>query len=517
MSKLPHPLWGRVVGSYLVPSDLEQLTLSVDSELAGLQAMQKISQLGTEVPEVKSTNDIHISTLESALLLFRDPATIRHLANPPVISGCIRLMKAIIGKPSNRVASPLAYEYGYLCFKLLVAALNMCLLERWSKVEETLVLSGRFLGAAAHIPFWLALAREVDSQFDVLKTGGDCDWVLGWSASTQPLRQTPLLLRPDILALLDLLWDGRKHFFLALVPYTPPSFGLSGLLFLLSRFVSRERYSHNNPEWEILKTRVYELALRYLLVADEYQREATLRVVHATTITFDMWIKTPKHIDTEDSRSIMAAFINTLSGDDEGLLLTETPHIMLRLVSLATDAATQELLPEVIRLTIEYDWSGLLNMSNQYSIEAFVWCLFGSMYGLIRPLHVRPYALTVWVRSQIINIMHKHDFLDLTARAIISLKPAKSSSEAELNHEILGGLVHVFEGLARAVPESELERRFRDYVPNWWKFHYHLITEYGMPAVPSTSHQEHYDLCMKHGSKSPSLSASNQLSANSQA
>ncbi|KAG8709217.1 hypothetical protein FRC08_018478 [Ceratobasidium sp. 394] len=496
MSKLSHPVWGRVIGSYLVPSDLEQLDLSVDSELAGLQAMQEISQLATEVPQVKSTNDIHISTLESALLLSRDPATIRHLTNPPVISGCIRLMKTVIDKSSNRVASPFAYEYGYLCFKLLVAALNICLLERWSKVEEALTLSDRFLGAAAHIPFWIILAREVDSQFDVIKAGGDCDWVLGWSASIQHLQQTPLLLRSDILGLLDLLWDGRKHLLLALVPYTPPSFGLSGLLFLLSRFVSRERNLHNNPDWKVLNARVHEIALRYLLVASEYQREAILRVVHVTK-NIDTWTESPKHIDVQDSRLIMTAFIHALSGGDKSLLLTEAPYMMLRLVSLATDAATQDLIPEVIRLTIEYDWLRLLDTSNRDNVEVVIRYLFGSMYALICPGHNRPFAVTPSIRSQIINTMHTSDFLDLTARAIISLKPAQSSSEAKLHHETFGGLAYFFDGLAKAVPESELECCFRGYIADWWKFNHQLIIEYCMPAVPSKSHQEHYDLCME--------------------
>ncbi|KAG9084705.1 hypothetical protein FRC06_003935, partial [Ceratobasidium sp. 370] len=101
MSESSHPHWGRIVGSYITPSDMDRLDLSVDSELAGLQAVQEISQLSTEAPRIKSARDIHISTLGSALLLARNPATIRHLANPLVISGCIQLMRTIIGRPSE--------------------------------------------------------------------------------------------------------------------------------------------------------------------------------------------------------------------------------------------------------------------------------------------------------------------------------------------------------------------------------------------------------------------------------
>ncbi|KAG8738291.1 hypothetical protein FRC10_007067 [Ceratobasidium sp. 414] len=195
-------------------------------------------------------------------------------------------------------------------------------------------------------------------------------------------------------------------------------------------------YPNNDPDWEKLKAMVYELALRYMLVADKYQREATLRVVDTNKIV-DTWTETPKHADAQDSRLIMTAFIHTLSGDNKGILLTRDPYIMLRLVALATDADTQDLLPEVV------------------------------------------------------DAMHGSDLLDLTAHVILRLKPAKSSSD-------VGSVVHFFNGLAKAVPESELERRFGEYVPNWWKFNQHLaVTEYGIPATPSASHQEHYDLCME--------------------
>ncbi|KAG8713253.1 hypothetical protein FRC08_013496 [Ceratobasidium sp. 394] len=496
MPEPSHPRWGRVVGSYVPPSDMDRLNLSVDSELAGLQAMQEISQLAAEAPRATSARNINISTLESALRLARDPTTIRHLANPPVISGCIQLMKAVAGR-SSRVASPFAYEYGYLCFKLLVAALNVCLLERWNKTEQALTMCTRFPNAAAQTPFWMTLATVVDDQFDVLEAGGDCDWVLGWSVPTQHAQQTPLLLRSEVTTLLNLLWDDRKHLLLALMPYTPTASGLSGLFFLLSRFVSRERYPHNNPNWETLKARVYELALRYTLVADKLQREATLRAVDANKIV-DTWADTPKHTDAQDSRLMMTAFIHVLSGEDKRLLLTRDPSIMLRLVSLSTDADTQDLLPEVIRLTLEYGWSMLLDLEDDDEVEAFIQCLFGGLYGLIRPLHNRPYTLTSLTQSQIIDVMYDSSLLDLTARSIIRLKPARSPSEAELNQATLVTLTYFFKGLAKAVPERELEICFGDYVPDWWKFNQHLlITEYGVPAAPSASHQKHYDLCME--------------------
>ncbi|KAG8683627.1 hypothetical protein FRC11_013290, partial [Ceratobasidium sp. 423] len=92
----PHPRWGHTTDS--APSySLESLVnVAVDKELAGLQAMEKISRLATEArtsAEADLERGIDPPTLESALLLALDPATIRYLANPPVISGCIQLSK----------------------------------------------------------------------------------------------------------------------------------------------------------------------------------------------------------------------------------------------------------------------------------------------------------------------------------------------------------------------------------------------------------------------------------------
>ncbi|KAG8703215.1 hypothetical protein FRC08_003003 [Ceratobasidium sp. 394] len=170
---------------------------------------------------------------------------------------------------------------------------------------------------------------------------------------------------------------------------------------------------------------------------------------------------------------------------------------MLRLVPLAIDTDSQDLLPKAIQLTIEYGWSMLLDMEDEDDVEGYIRSFFGFLYGSICPPHNRPYTLTSLTQSQIIDVMHSSDFLDLAACAIIRLKPARSPSEAESYHTTLGALAYFFKGFAKAVPQNKLEYHFGDYIHNWWKFNHQLvITDYGMPAIPSTSHQQHYNLCM---------------------
>ncbi|KAG8685750.1 hypothetical protein FRC11_010141, partial [Ceratobasidium sp. 423] len=105
MPALVHSLWGRDIEDYSTSDDLDRFrtksTLSVDAELAGLRAMQKISRLDAQTQPYADIKQVDISTLECALRLSVDSVTIRHLANPPVISGCVYLLKAMNSKLSK--------------------------------------------------------------------------------------------------------------------------------------------------------------------------------------------------------------------------------------------------------------------------------------------------------------------------------------------------------------------------------------------------------------------------------
>ncbi|CAE6479027.1 unnamed protein product, partial [Rhizoctonia solani] len=94
--------------------------------------MQTISQLGSDDNTAPA---VALSSLETALVLAQDQATIHHLANPAVISGCIRLIQAAINQ-SPGVISLFSHEYGYLCFRLLSVALDTCLLREWGLIHK---------------------------------------------------------------------------------------------------------------------------------------------------------------------------------------------------------------------------------------------------------------------------------------------------------------------------------------------------------------------------------------------
>ncbi|KAG8755762.1 hypothetical protein FRC11_005804, partial [Ceratobasidium sp. 423] len=99
--------WGQAARSDASLSEVDQHALFVEYELAGLQAMQKLSRLATDAPKPSPTNPgvlIDINTLNYALRMIQGQSTIGHLMNPPAISGCVRLMASATNQ-STGVAS----------------------------------------------------------------------------------------------------------------------------------------------------------------------------------------------------------------------------------------------------------------------------------------------------------------------------------------------------------------------------------------------------------------------------
>ncbi|KDN34801.1 hypothetical protein RSAG8_12136, partial [Rhizoctonia solani AG-8 WAC10335] len=440
-----HPRWGRLIGSYPL-SDVNESTLSVDSEVAGLRAMKEISGLATEAQAPSQTDleqhsNIKISILQLALRLSQDPMKIHHLADPPVVSGCIRLMKVIIGRTPG-VASPFSYEFGYLCFRLLVVTLNACLLDRWGRLDDALARREQLPRAAAHVLISIEASSAVHKQFENLVNGGDCDPVL------------------EIETLLGILWDDRKLFLRALMLDAPIASGLSGLLFLFARRVAQESDSKENPS--PLRKMLYELALRYYLVQDDSQFGPTLNVISSNPCYGD-WIYKAKHVDANDSRWIMTAFINRLSrrSDPEHPTM-EDASMMLRYVPLATDAQTQDLLPEVVKLVIEHGWLVLLARDNNDEIRLL---------------------------TRIIDAIRKGDLLDWMAFAMYKLDPTPAAF-GERSVQAMSGF---FGTLAKTVPRSELERAFQDYSPDWRKFYRHLKATGSSINIPC---RQYYSTCL---------------------
>ncbi|CAE6421791.1 unnamed protein product, partial [Rhizoctonia solani] len=182
--------------------------------------------------------------------------------------------------------------------------------------------------------------------------------------------------------LFDLMWADRKSFLQALVNDSSSACGLSGLFFCLTRYVSRAREFQRDPGGEILKFRLKELGTRYILIASETQSEATVLMINSHECT-RKWNDTPKHVDPEDSRVMMSAYIKQLSDDRDPMEVARDPSIIPSFVPLVTDAKTQDLLPQAMQCTVKYGWCTLLDEYEADKLEALVDVICGSLSLMI--------------------------------------------------------------------------------------------------------------------------------------
>ncbi|KDN35997.1 hypothetical protein RSAG8_11148, partial [Rhizoctonia solani AG-8 WAC10335] len=253
--------------------------------------------------------------------------------------------------------------------------------------------------------------------------------------------------------------------------------------------------SEQNRDEDILKTRLYELALRYHLVADAYQSEANMKIIYANIADYNTWTQTSKHIDEEDSRLIMATFIERTANYDDSdinLLVAHGPTVLAQLIPFAIDAHAHDLLPEVLRSSIESGWLWLLGMEDKGDSQAFVQMLFPTLSWLIRPHRDQTSYLSLPTQMKIVDVLHDGDLINLAAYAMIRLNPADTTLENPTPQ-----LISFFRIVTEVVPEGEFRRQFWDFASDWDRFYAHLeIVPSGIPTSPSSEHRKHYRLCI---------------------
>ncbi|CUA69514.1 hypothetical protein RSOLAG22IIIB_08521 [Rhizoctonia solani] len=460
---------------------MQRSEISIEEELAGLRALKEISAYSLETCSFVETNsnihrNIDAPVLRSALRLAQDPVTIRHLSDPGLVPGCIKFLTTDRNRRTGMV-SAFSEDFGWLCLKLLVIALNACLLERYKKLEETVALSNqRFdIRAAPHILVSTHLACGITAQLEMINSGGNCDWVFGWSTSPRYPRQKTMLPASEALDLMNVIWEDRKSVMNSLYLCTPTSRpNLCGLLFMFFRSLAHVG-PQSNLDQVTLESRIYELGIRYLLVANKYERLPTLLICEASTrLSHTIWSGTPKHVDAEDSRTIMSAFIQQVTaGHDPDILRGKEPAMMLQLIPFSIHPDVQTLIPEVMRCTIHYGWTVLLEIYQRSNrIGGLVEVLFDCLRYreperiMICPSQVQKYHLELSTQKQIIEVLYDQDLPDLTARIIIELDPLNP----KLSKNVCMSIFEFFEELFDIVEtKSDLEKRFRHYVPEWWR------------------------------------------------
>ncbi|CAE6472342.1 unnamed protein product [Rhizoctonia solani] len=271
-----------------------------DVEAPAKAAITRISKVRPN----QINHSVSLADLQTILILSRSPASYHCFASRPLTKGCIYLMNSV--KISGKV-SPFSYEFGYLCFRIMVLALGACLLNDQGQLESVMTdMATDQKKLLAHM-FSSRVAILIE---DAVNHGGGrgretYNCILGWSQCQDHPKIEEIISTTDTGLLLALLWGDREQF-LQVIPSTL-SPGPCGVMYTLWRYIVYQRHRQ-----EISESEVKKLTLHYTDLLWRAQFSATLNQRNAFCLLhswnhhgFKLWDNTPKCINTEDSRMVV--------------------------------------------------------------------------------------------------------------------------------------------------------------------------------------------------------------------
>ncbi|CAE6479022.1 unnamed protein product [Rhizoctonia solani] len=126
----------------------------------------------------------------------------------------------------------------------------------------------------------------------------------------------------------------------------------------------------------------------------------------------------------------MTAFIKKISGREMlNDRISRAPGTMLRLVSLAINTDTQDLLPSVLALTIDSGWALSLELRPTEELEPIASMILTAMSWMICPPHRQRYKLTLATQRGLIRSIRNDELVDWIAHVITRLGLSYSARE----------------------------------------------------------------------------------------
>ncbi|CAE6422565.1 unnamed protein product [Rhizoctonia solani] len=373
---------------------------------------------------IEVSQNVTIGTLEAVLRMSHDPDTYKIYLSPKLAGGCIALMTTI---KSGKKASPFSYEYGYLCFRILLLSLSTSLLarsgdpnlERMMEMMEDPRYATCFISdiLSAQIAHTLYTLTNEDGRMD------NCDWVLGWGGSGSRPYYQPLLSRQQARALVNILWEDRVDFLRVMSSTFTP--GLAGLMFLNWRFLYHE-HKPTSPNYDLLK-RTSEIHWRCMLIAPSNQDMLVVRIADRFMV---MARFTPAKGEfmfskSEGSRDILEAYISRLA-PIHTIMYDPVPvmvlPILLEIVVPNLETAFEDLFPSLFGVTISRLWEALRR--EKFVYNPLLVCI-GLTLEHIRMMFksLRDNNVTRPTVARLLEVLAREDLLDLIASIFLSLDP----------------------------------------------------------------------------------------------
>ncbi|CUA70766.1 hypothetical protein RSOLAG22IIIB_09100 [Rhizoctonia solani] len=390
-----HPTWGREYPQYTNSYTTEALsTLLISAQdsrslTAALDTINTICQLGNSHPS-PSMDHITLPMLTDLLDTIGDPGQLRFMAEPALISGCVSLMASV--KPSV-----FQYEYGYVCFRILVISLNALIMKDAGCLEETIAHMNDGSAPQRLSTFWAA-----SSWLIYQKSQG--------SQSIIPIKS---LSEPILDQLLKLLYHDEKLFLT--VSKRTRSLGLSGLMFALFAYLiaTEKRYRSPDGHFKEIIRPYSRIFWRYLIVTpDSEAEEITIFDLHSRVTPYTR-LYNEKPVDVEDSINLLQA-LNDRLGSPRPVSALIVPA-MLRFVAPLVVPGCEDLIPTTIERCIGILWNSLSSGHDAAYARHSVLNFLLYMRDMLMALKPTQFNNQPWIWEVVDNVV-AGDLLDLALR-----------------------------------------------------------------------------------------------------
>ncbi|KEP52544.1 hypothetical protein V565_043960 [Rhizoctonia solani 123E] len=186
---------------------------------------ETVQQAQVAINAIRNSHDISATMLESVIsLTYHFTSLAELLYDPGLVQDCILYLH----RREREGVQVFDDENGYLCFRILVLAVNIWMISKYDKPALWYLLASKDGSEDADE----TLSKCIKLFLTQLRDDPDPDKTLGWDI--QALHSV-IISKGDALLLLDLLFKDRKGFLRAWSETRCPT--LNGLLFLLRRSV----------------------------------------------------------------------------------------------------------------------------------------------------------------------------------------------------------------------------------------------------------------------------------------
>ncbi|CAE7140253.1 unnamed protein product [Rhizoctonia solani] len=391
-----HPFWGRQYPQYtnsytnealstllISPRDAQPLTIASET----IDNIRRLSHSRAGV----SVDHITLPMLTDLLDEIRDPGQLRFIAQPDLVSGCVSLIAAV--KPSA-----LQYEYGHVCFRILVISLNACIMKHNSCLEETIEHMNGAPVAERFATFW-----------------GASSWIVYQKSrgNEQPI-PTDFLSEPVLDQLLKLLYLDEKLFLM--VSKHTGSLGLSGLMSVLFTHLvdTEKRYIFRDDHFREIIRPFIRIFWRYLIVTPEAEAEEIAMFDLHARVSLYARLHDERSVDVEDSTNLVQALSDRLESSRP--VSAVTVAAMLRFVAPQVVPGCEDLIPTIVKRCIEILWNSLSSGLDPAHVRQIVFNFLIYLRDMLMALKPPQFSHQPWV-WEVVDYVIKGDVLDLALRA----------------------------------------------------------------------------------------------------